>query len=219
MKKKIVGAIIALAVLAALSLAAQQQQTQQPQPPMKKPANIEARLAKWKTALNLDETQVAAIKKILENTGGPGGQTPPRGGERMGNPPAGGGMGGGAMRGGMGGMMGGRIDREVEAVLKEAQIPKFRALRKTERVEQDLGQLTQQLTLSPAQAAKIKVILAASADKEAEFTSVPQGEGPPDFEAMQALRQKRDAEISALLTAEQKKIFEETRQQGPGRRR
>lgn len=233
MAKKIIGTVVALAVLSVLPALAAQQQTQQAPPPGMKAANVEARLAKWKAELGLDETQVAAIKKILENPGGPGGpggqgvrggrgdRTPLRGGERMGNPPAGGFPAGG-MRGGMGGMMmggmmGGRVDREVEAVLKEAQVPKFRALRKAEQVDLNLSQLTRQLTITPAQAAKIKPILAASVDKETALMDVPEGE-TPDFEVIRALRDKRDADISALLTPEQKKIFQESRQQGLRRR-
>lgn len=244
MTKRIFGAAAALAIAVALPLAARQQsqqaqQGQQPPPqgqrPAMKPADIEARLAKLKAELGLDETQVAAIRKILENAGGPGMAGGPggqgargargeqmnqRGGQRMGNPPAGGPPGGGmrGMGGGMmGGMMGGRIDREVEAVLKEAQIPKFRALRKAEQVDQNLSQLTRQLTLTPVQVAKIKPILAASIDKEAALMDVPEG-GTPDFEIIRALRDKRDADISAVLTPEQKKIYDESRQQGFRRR-
>ena len=236
MTKKISAALLALTVLATLTLAAGQPQARQGQPPLKKPANVEARLAKWKAELGLDDSQVAAIKKILQSAGGPGMGGGPggqgvqgvrggrgdranaRGGQRAGDPAAGappgggmrGGMGGGMM---MGGLMGGRVDREVEAVLKEAQIPKFRALRKSEQVDQNLNQLTRQLTLTPAQVAKIKPILAASVDKEAALMDIPEGENP-DFEVIRALRDKRDADISAHLTPEQKKIFQESRQGG-----
>jgi len=240
MMKKIFGAIVVLTFLAALPLSAQQtaQQAQQGQRPAFKPVDVAARLAKWKAELGLDETQTAAIKKILESSpgpgmgGGPGGQgvrggagdqANVRGGQRMGDPAAGG-PPGGVMRGGMGGgmmmggMMGGRADREIEAVLKEAQIPKFRALRKAEQVDQNLAQLTRQLTLTPAQAAKIKPILAASIDKEAALMDVPEGE-TADFKALQALRDRRAADISAVLTPDQKKIYEESRQMGGFRRR
>jgi Spy/CpxP family protein refolding chaperone len=239
MTQKIIGAIAALAFVACLPLAAQQQaqRTQQPprgQRPAMKPANIDARVAKWKAELGLNDSQVASIKTILESAGGPGmgrgaggrgvqgDPANPRGGQRMGNPPTGG-MPPGGMRGGMGGgmmvggMMGGRADREIEAVLTEAQIPKFRALRKAEQVDQNLNQLTRQLALTPAQAAKIKPILAASIDKEASLMDVPEGENP-DFEVIRALRERRDADISAVLTPEQKKIFEESRQGGFRRR-
>ncbi|MDD8026356.1 MAG: hypothetical protein PHI34_07570 [Acidobacteriota bacterium] len=194
MNKRIWITVLPVVFLASLAIAAQM--------PQQKPQDVAAKIKKWQAALNLTEKQAADIRQVLERTGGPGGeQGPPPGGDEMGPPPGGG--------GGMPPMgMGGRSDREVEALLTKDQAVKFRALRKTERVDEQLAQLTEQLKLTPDQAVKIKAVLAAADDREAGFRDSSPEDGPPDFEALMALQEKRNAEIMAVLTPAQKKIFE-----------
>lgn len=75
-----------------------------------------------------------------------------------------------------------------------------------ERAQMQVDRFQKQLDLTPDQTTKIKEVVQASAQ---EMDKLRINGGRPDREAMQALNQKRNDQIKALLTDAQKAKFEQ----------
>ena len=91
-----------------------------------------------------------------------------------------------------------------------AQPPRMTAEERTKN-------LTEKLTLSTDQAAKILAIYKRSEEESKKIFESAEGDRESIRETMRAQRDKVNKEIEGVLTAEQKVKFEELRKQGPPR--
>lgn len=90
-----------------------------------------------------------------------------------------------------------------------------------DRVAAQMTQLTEQLKLTPAQVAKIEpILLKQAADRQAMMAKAQGGDMTAMRAEMQAQNTKVQAQITALLTSEQKPLYEKAleaqRNRGPG---
>jgi Spy/CpxP family protein refolding chaperone len=92
-----------------------------------------------------------------------------------------------------------------------AQPPRMTAEERTKN-------LTEKLTLSTDQAAKVLAIYKRSEEEMKKLFEASEGDREAMRETMRAHRDKANKEIAALLTGEQKVKFEELRKQGPPQR-
>lgn len=108
-----------------------------------------------------------------------------------------------------------RTREQMRAILTPAQVAQIGELRQAhaaERLERRVTGMTERLSLSPTQAQQVRGILQQAASQRRALAEAARLDGNSPREAMQALRERTQASIRSVLTAEQAAQLAEMRE-------